>query len=305
MSKTKEQNQKKGQTAGLSQSMKMWLFGGMNPTAENRPKASITNPEAPADLRYGIWESDKIREERRWREDANKPKHRPDRNEEEDKKRAFDVLIPRLQKEGASPAAIVNIMANIQAESSFDYGANENMRYKAKQLKEMKRFKDMPESELAKISGKPFEVAQRMYGTREDWVSDNPYKGVAYRGRGYIQLSDPRNYKVLTEHLNKKGINVDLLKNPELVNQDPEIAAEAAIFYLKRNAPGGRLSAYEDINNTFAAIRFSGWDQPEGEKDRQRRIANAERLKPEIEAYLNPPKPDKKQSKQPKSKKVA
>lgn len=285
---------KKQKEAPISPAVKA-LFMPPSPFDINRAPADITDAKAAPSLDYGIYESEKVKEERRWRGDANRPTHR-EGDYETHKKEAFDALIPKLQKEGLSVQAIANIMGNIKAESSFDYGTNENMRYSAKSLQDDKRFENISPEKMAKISGDPYEVAMIKYGTRDtsEWKSDNPYKGVAYRGRGFIQTTSPGNYKGLSDYLNKQGIKVDLLKNPELINQDPEIAAEAAIYHLKRNAPGGRLSAYEDINKTFSAIKFDGWDTAKGETNRQNRIKFAEQLKPEIETYLNPPKADKK-----------
>ena len=55
--------------------------------------------------------------------------------------------------------------------------------------------------------------------------------GSAFKGRGLVQITARRNYQEVQNRLQEQGINVDLINNPELVN-DERYALPAAIAYL-------------------------------------------------------------------------
>lgn len=56
--------------------------------------------------------------------------------------------------------------------------------------------------------------------------------GSAYRGRGFVQLTHKGNYQAVQNRLAEKGINVDLVNKPDLVN-DPRYAVPVAVAYLE------------------------------------------------------------------------
>ena len=60
-------------------------------------------------------------------------------------------------------------------------------------------------------------------------AGNSPTEGFAYRGRGFNQLTGKGNYQKYAEIL-----KLDLVKNPDLVN-DPKIAAKVAAAYFVRN----------------------------------------------------------------------
>jgi len=55
--------------------------------------------------------------------------------------------------------------------------------------------------------------------------------GSTFKGRGLVQITGRRNYQEVHPRLQEQGINIDLINNPELVN-DERYALPAAIAYL-------------------------------------------------------------------------
>ena len=69
--------------------------------------------------------------------------------------------------------------------------------------------------------------------------------GSAYRGRGLIQITGRSNYQAVQNILQEQGINVDLVNNPELVN-DNQYALPAALAFLEH--AGMTDSVAEDMS---------------------------------------------------------
>ena len=100
-----------------------------------------------------------------------------------------------------------------------------------------------------------------VYGNRLG--NTEPNDGSKYKGRGLLQITGKTNYKKVGDI-----IGVDLVANPELVN-DPKYAAAAAMAYL--SLPGkdyfskdinqaslaATVGHSDDANNTEAAARFN------------------------------------------------
>lgn len=90
-----------------------------------------------------------------------------------------------------------------------------------------------------------------------------PGSGYKYRGRGAIQLTGKSNYAAYAKETGK-----DLLANPDLVAEDPELYIGAAGFFWRNN----KLNSYSnDING--ATKRINGGSN--GIADREKRWANA------------------------------
>lgn len=239
-----------------------------------------------------IWESPQVKEERKWRKDAVPTKVAG--NPADLEKQALEAFVPALLRAGAkSPEAIANVLANIKAESSFDYSRKENLNYKTPGRLKEKLGAHIPDKMINSLLGKPFEIGMQAYGTRtsEEWQDDDPYKGVSKRGRGYIMTTSPGNYRNVNNYLNELGYKVDLMKNPELINSDPKIAAEAAMYYL---TDGGKINPekYKNMDSVFRQVKFSGFDNDEGKEERATRQQYAQDLLPKVQEYmdkLNPP----------------
>jgi putative chitinase len=78
--------------------------------------------------------------------------------------------------------------------------------------------------------GPPF----NKYDRRQDLGNLGPPDGARFRGRGFIQLTGRKNYKLYGSLL-----GYDLIRNPELANS-PQPAAQILAAYLKENEPSIR-----------------------------------------------------------------
>lgn len=109
----------------------------------------------------------------------------------------------------------------------------ENTNWSAPTLK--KYFRNIPDMATAqKVAAMPApERAMYVYGRAPKGPTlgnEKPEDGWLYRGRGFFQLTGKDNYKRLANEL-----DVDVVKNPELVSEDPKIMAESAVRFLKSN----------------------------------------------------------------------
>jgi putative chitinase len=110
----------------------------------------------------------------------------------------------------------------------------ENLNYSAQGLMRTwpSRFPDMDTAD--KYAHNAEKIANKVYSGRMG--NTNEGDGFAYRGRGIFQLTGKENYKNCSD-----GIGVDLIANPELL-QEPKCASLSAGWYWnKRN-----LNQYAD-----------------------------------------------------------
>jgi len=100
--------------------------------------------------------------------------------------------------------------------------------------------------------------------------NDQPSDGSTYKGRGLIQLTGKTNYKSVGDL-----IGVDLVANPELVN-DPKYAAAVAMAYLSLT---GKNFFNKDVTQASLAktVGHSG-----GTAEAKKRFDRAEELKKEM-----------------------
>jgi hypothetical protein len=80
----------------------------------------------------------------------------------------------------------------------------------------------------------PVQMGELMYGAGTDvgrkMENTAPGDGYKYRGRGFIQLTGKKNYRIASMDIFKDD---RLVKNPDLVN-DPNIAALTVAWYMKK-----------------------------------------------------------------------
>jgi len=114
---------------------------------------------------------------------------------------------------------------------------SENLNYSATGLQ--KTFKKyFPTLELANAYAKqPQRIANRVYANRMENGSEASGDGWRFRGRGFIQLTGKRNYRLCGQAL---GIN--LLEDPDYVSRSPVGAIETALWFWTVN----NLNMYAD-----------------------------------------------------------
>jgi predicted chitinase len=92
------------------------------------------------------------------------------------------------------------------------------------------RVGDISDAQLTQLKSNPEAFFNKVYGGRLGNASDEGYK---YRGRGDFQLTGKGNYERYG-----KMIGVDLVNNPDLVN-DPAVSAKISVAYMKDRYHGG------------------------------------------------------------------
>jgi len=161
-----------------------------------------------------------------------------------------NALVAQMDASGiTSPQERAAIMAQADHESAGFTRTEENFNYSGKRLFELYgagnsygnkvRFNSQQEAEGLVSQGQSA-VGDVIYGGRMG--NDTEGDGFKYRGRGAFQLTGKANYKKYGDM-----IGVDLVANPELVN-DPEIGAKVAVAYYKdrvsgRGIAGGNIDA--------------------------------------------------------------
>ena len=106
------------------------------------------------------------------------------------------------------------------------------------------------------------------------WCSIQGKAGKLYYGRGWFQLSWPCNY-----HAAGQALGVDLLSNPDLVEQRQDLAVKTAIWFYNANnmagpAKQGDFAATTRIIN--GALECNGGS---GANNQRQRVATYRRIR--------------------------
>ena len=117
---------------------------------------------------------------------------------------------------------INSILAVIGKESNFK-PQSENLNYSAKRITEV--FKSVPLSIAETLKNNPVKLGNYVYGGK--YGNTEQGDGYKYRGRGFNQITFKNLYKSLGTKL-----NLDLVNNPDLVN-NVKIASQSAAIYFK------------------------------------------------------------------------
>jgi predicted chitinase len=155
--------------------------------------------------------------------------------------------IPTI-KNGLASVGILNktlqdaIIAVIGKESNFK-PQNENLNYSAKRIREVWPY--ITPEQAKNLEKKPIALANYVYGGK--YGNDKNMDGWNFRGRSYNQITFKNTYKKIGDQ-----IGVDLIKNPDLLN-DKAIAAKATAQYFKNTFSANKANIKNlygiDINN--------------------------------------------------------
>jgi hypothetical protein len=133
----------------------------------------------------------------------------------------ISLIREALKKRGIVNETLINgILAVVGKESNFK-PQSENLNYSAKRIREVWPY--IKEAEAVKLANDPQALANKVYSNK--YGNTAPGDGYKYRGRGFNQVTFKGQYFSLG---NKLGL--DLLNNPDLLN-DPKIAAAALAEY--------------------------------------------------------------------------
>jgi hypothetical protein len=160
-----------------------------------------------------------------------------------------------------NPFAKQAILGNVNKESGFQ-NVGENLNYKtSKRVREVfpSVTGQMTDEQIQPYLNNPEGLSELVYGheTKKGKELGNTEPGDAwkYRGRGLIQLTGKSNYEQIG-----KELKIDLVKNPELVN-DPAIAPKVVAVYIKKrlkdkiNSFTNQKDANRDITQAIVGSR--------------------------------------------------
>jgi hypothetical protein len=86
--------------------------------------------------------------------------------------------------------------------------------------------------------------------------------GGKYYGRGFIQLTGKGNYKKYQDMANKMGLNLDLINNPDSLDNDINVSALVAALYIKDRVPKGTRET-DHPGYFYAAKKAVGVNSPD------------------------------------------
>lgn len=158
----------------------------------------------------------------------------------------IDLMVMVLNDSFNNPSGLYTLnrrasfLAQCAHESAQFTIISENLNYTAAGLQ--KTFgKYFPTLELANAyARKPEKIANRVYANRMENGPEESGDGWTYRGRGFLQLTGKRNYRLCGNDL-----QLNLLEDPDYVSRSPVGAIESALWFWTVN----NLNSYADRDN--------------------------------------------------------
>lgn len=136
-----------------------------------------------------------------------------------------------------TPLRLAHFFAQLHHESGLK-PISENLNYRASGLIRIFR-KYFTDLEAIKFANKPEKIANRVYANRMGNGDEKSGEGWKYRGRGFLQITGKHNYFRLAN-----DTDIDCLKNPDLLLQEPNAMISALWFWKLNN-----LNEIADKNN--------------------------------------------------------
>jgi len=213
------------------------------------------------------------------------------------RKENAELIVNALKKYGiVNPLVQKAILSVVGKESNFipqDETSYKNTKNDRIRKIFGSRVKNLSDNELNKIK-KTDEFWEVVYGGR--YGNDSPGDGEKYRGRGFNGLTFKSNYEKYNNLLKQHGTNVDIVRNPEMVN-DPGISAEInALYFLnglsnkqsKRKFGNDDPNDFTDFEDALGAAvnANAGWGKDiKGSRDWRNALAYSSKF--EIDDYSN------------------
>jgi predicted chitinase len=177
-----------------------------------------------------------------------------------DKAKNIDILVDEMAAQGiTNKYAVVGILSTIGKESGFipkneiGYGNTSNSRIRKIFGSRVSKLSDDQLDALKKNDAAFFD---KVYGAEATsalgWKTGNtaPGDGWKYRGRGFNQITFKHSYEKYNDVIRKSFPEMDIVSNPDLLN-DVRIAAKAAVAFLKNNLKGMGIDATDP--NVFSS----------------------------------------------------
>ena len=155
----------------------------------------------------------------------------------------------------------------------------ENLRYSTKRLLEVFP-KYFPQLSVAnQYAMNPQKIANRVYANRMGNGDEKSGDGYKYRGRGFLMLTGKDNYSKLTKWAQSNGLNVDYVKNPDLLLNEADALISALWYWSVKD-----INKYADKDDTLSVSRIVNVGNanttvtPHGMSDRIKNTANFKKV---------------------------
>lgn len=163
------------------------------------------------------------------------------------------LMLNHLLKAGITDVKTIALALAMTKKETGNYqNTVEDTRWSAPTL--LKYFKNIPDAATAqKVAAmSPPERAMYVYGRNpkaKGLGNTKPEDGWDYRGRGFFQLTGKANYERF-----KKETGIDVVSNPQLVSEDPNVMAESAVRFLKNSKAMMSIAKTGDFETAVRGI---------------------------------------------------
>jgi len=166
---------------------------------------------------------------------------------------AEQLIIREMLKQGfTDPRAIAEMLALTNYETGGFGRTVENMNYTTPENL-MKTFREVTSLAQARalIAAGPVAIANTVYGGGKGQSLGNvaPGDGWKYRGRGLVQLTGRAQYARIGQQL-----GIDLVNNPELASNDPNVMAAIAVNFYKNSKLLQSITADGDFGRAATGL---------------------------------------------------
>jgi putative chitinase len=156
---------------------------------------------------------------------------------------AWDANAGKLRALGINNARREASLIGQSAHESMKFRTRfENLNYSGAGLWKVFRRHFASKAEANSFAGQPERIANRVYSNRNGNGSEASGDGWRYRGRGYIQLTGRRNYRLYGELL-----DIDLVAHPERAAETALCWLVAAQYMARTRRSGRTLLQWADV----------------------------------------------------------